>query len=140
MILKLEHSADPAPEERAIILGLLASFNVDRAGPGGGAPLCLLLRDDRGAIAGGLWGSTLYGWLEVELLFVPEAARGTGMGAQLLARAEGMALAGGCIGAWLYTFKFQARGFYEKQGYEMFGAIEDNPPGGARYFLRKRFG
>ena len=39
----------------------------------------------------------------------------------------------------LDTFAFQAPAFYEKQGYTLFGTIEDLPPGHARYFLQKRF-
>src|SRR6516165_7091346 len=39
--------------------------------------------------------------------------------------------------AWLDTFSFQARGFYEKLGYEEFGRL-DYPPGHHRHFLRKR--
>jgi hypothetical protein len=40
---------------------------------------------------------------------------------------------------WLDTFSFQARPFYEKLGYEVFGQLEDYPRGHSRYFLQKRF-
>ena len=49
------------------------------------------------------------------------------------------AQARGCFGAWVDTFSFQARPFYEKQGYTVFGTIADQPPGHARHFLFKRF-
>ncbi len=39
--------------------------------------------------------------------------------------------------AHLDTFSFQARGFYEALGYEVFGRLEEYPPGHERYFLRK---
>ena len=29
--------------------------------------------------------------------------------------------------------------FYEKQGYAVFGVLRDNPLGGAKYYLEKRF-
>ncbi len=32
----------------------------------------------------------------------------------------------------------QARGFYEKLGYSVFGRLDDHPKGSARYFLNKR--
>jgi GNAT superfamily N-acetyltransferase len=88
---------------------------------------------------GGLWASCLYDWLAIELVFVPEHARRQGTGATLLREAEQAAKARGCVGAWLDTFSFQARGFYEKLGYRLAGEIADHPLRGARYFLSKRF-
>jgi hypothetical protein len=44
-----------------------------------------------------------------------------------------------CLGAWLDTFSFQARGFYERLGYTVFGTINDFPPGHSRIFMKKRF-
>ena len=42
----------------------------------------------------------------------------------------------GLAGAWLDTFSFQARGFYEKLGYEEFGRL-DYPPDHHRHFMQK---
>jgi hypothetical protein len=39
--------------------------------------------------------------------------------------------------AHLDTFDFQAEAFYLKGGYEMFGILDDCPPGHKRFFLRK---
>lgn len=75
----------------------------------------------------------------VELLAVPDALRGEGAGAALMKKAEALAVERGCVGAWLDTFAFQARGFYEKLGYAVFGEITDHPRQSARYFLSKRF-
>jgi hypothetical protein len=43
-------------------------------------------------------------------------------------RAEIRARERGCHSAWLDTFSFQARGFYEKLGYEEFGRLDCPPP------------
>jgi GNAT superfamily N-acetyltransferase len=86
-----------------------------------------------------LWGTCLYDWLAIELVFVPAQLRGQRVGSRLLKQAEAAAQARGCIGAWLDTFSFQAREFYEKLGYSAAGEIADHPRGGARYFLAKRF-
>jgi GNAT superfamily N-acetyltransferase len=43
----------------------------------------------------------------------------------LILKAEQEALSRGCHSAWLDTFEFQARGFYERMGYECFGALSD---------------
>ena len=52
--------------------------------------------------------------------------------------AEAEAVRRGCASAYLDTFDFQARPFYERLGYQLFGQLDDFPPGGSRYFLRKR--
>jgi GNAT superfamily N-acetyltransferase len=129
----------PTLDDRQIILDRLGAFNRHTAGPTGFGPVCIGIYDGEGALQGGLWGATLFAWLTIDLLFVPEELRGRGAGAELIARAEAEARGRGCIGAWLNTFSFQARGFYEKQGYRVFGEIADHPPGGARYFLQKRW-
>jgi ribosomal protein S18 acetylase RimI-like enzyme len=40
---------------------------------------------------------------------------------------------------WVDTFKFQAPGFYQKLGYEVFGVLPDYPRGRRCFFLHKRF-
>ena len=53
--------------------------------------------------------------------------------------AERLAIVRGCVGAWLTTFTYQARGFYEGLGYEVFGALEQSPADSTRLFMRKFF-
>ena len=130
----------PTDEDRAAILAPLAAFNRRHTRSGATGPLAILLKDGEGATIGGLWGTLLFGWLRIELLFVPEAMRGASVGTAVMRRAEAVAAERGCIGACLDTYSFQARGFYEKLGYNLFGTIEDCPPGGAHHYLQKRFG
>jgi GNAT superfamily N-acetyltransferase len=129
----------PAPEDRAAILAPLAAYNRAQVPESLREPLAVLLQDEEGATIGGLWATIAFDWLIVELLVVPEALRGRDLGTNLLARAEAIGRAKGCIGAWLDTFSFQARGFYEKRGYGVVGEIPDHPSGGARYFMARRF-
>jgi GNAT superfamily N-acetyltransferase len=90
-------------------------------------------------LLGGLWGGTSYSYLHIELLYLPEDLRGAGLGRKLMEQAEQEAIQRGCQGVWLDTFSFQARGFYERIGYTVFGTFEDYPPGHSRFFLRKTF-
>jgi hypothetical protein len=55
-----------------------------------------------------------------------------------MASAEKIALERGCVGSWLTTFSFQASGFYEGLGYEVFGRLENSPGENVRIFMRKR--
>ena len=129
----------PAESDRAAILAGLAAFNRDHADPGATGPLAVLISDDDGATVGGLWGTTLFRWLRIELVFVPAAMRGGAVGTAVMRRAEELAIARGCIGAYVDTYSFQARGFYERLGYGLVGTIADCPPGGAHHYLSKRF-
>jgi len=93
---------------------------------------------ESGEITDGLYGISYYGWLFIELLVIPERYCGQRLGTRLMQQAEAAACDRGCIGVWLDTFSFQARGFYEKLGYEVFGEIADYPPRMSRFWLRKR--
>jgi GNAT superfamily N-acetyltransferase len=128
------------PEMRKAIVDPLVAFNNSRISRREiHRPLVILLSDPASeAIVGGLHGATMFSHLWIDLLFVPEAMRGSGIGRTLMARAEEEALARGCLAAVLDTFSFQARGFYEKLGYTVFGILQDCPPGHRRIYLTKR--
>ena len=127
----------PAETDRKAIQDALVAFNRSKTTLRDYRDVAVLIRDEAGATIGGLSGYTSYGWMFVELLFVPEHLRGQNIGTKLMAQAEAHARSLGLVGIWLDTFSFQARPFYEKLGYSVFGTIEDYPPGGARYFLSK---
>ena len=131
----------PVPSARAAILRGLVHFNESQMNrPECHRLLAVLLSDpDTGETIGGLWGETLLSWLHVDLLFVPETLRRAGIGRRLMGEAETEAVRRGCIGAWLDTYSFQARGFYEKLGYSLFGTIDDMPHGHSRFFVKKQF-
>ncbi len=117
----------------------LGAFNAMRAGDDNYKPLAILIEDEgSGARQGGLWGESYYDWLLVKLFFIPEIWRGHGLGQRILGQAEEIARTRGCTGVWLDTFEFQARGFYERLGYVVFGTIEDYPKRYSRFFLKKR--
>jgi tetratricopeptide (TPR) repeat protein len=101
--------------------------------------LAIPIEDNAGVVTGGFWGCTLFQWLHVQLLFIPESLRGKGVGSALMAAAETEARKRGCIGAHVTSFSFQAVPFYEKLGYTLFGQLDDYPPGHNLIYLRKRF-
>jgi hypothetical protein len=53
--------------------------------------------------------------------------RGRGFGKELRKRAETYAVERGCTDAFLDTFSFQARPFYKKLAYRVFGTLENHP-------------
>ncbi len=128
------------PEESAwgIIGRGVAEYNREKAGDNKFERLCYTLRADDDEVVGGVLGETYWDWFFVDLLWVKAELRGRGYGRQLLARAEEEARTRGAKNAYLDTFSFQSPDFYKKQGYQVFGELEDYPPGHHRLFLRKQ--
>lgn len=106
-------------------------------GPRDWEAVCLSLRDAEGAIAGGVYGATTWGWLMIDGLWVDDALRGRGFGSRLLLAAEEIAIRRGCRGCWLGTFDFQARAFYERHGYTVFAELPGFPAGHSHDHLKK---
>lgn len=138
MTLRIESTHNPTEDEHQAILLPLRAYNASKAGITKPEPIALLVRDENQQILGGLYGRVFYQWLYIELLSVPESARGQGLGSRLMQMAEEHAREKACVGIWLDTFEFQAPGFYQKLGYSEFGQIADYPPGQKRFFFQKR--
>jgi GNAT superfamily N-acetyltransferase len=123
--------------EEASVRRELLAFNERHIGPADEQPVRLVARDDSGAVVAGLLGHTKWGWLYVEKLWLADEVRRQGLGSRLLTAAESIATDRGCTGATLTTFEHQARGFYEKLGYVLFGTLEGYPAGTRQYHLCK---
>lgn len=78
-----------------------------------------------------------WGLLYIDFLFVDEKHRGKNLGSQLLEYVENEAISLGAYLSHLDTFDFQAKDFYLKHGYEIFGILEDCPPNHCRYYFKK---
>ncbi|MCM5557483.1 GNAT family N-acetyltransferase [Pleomorphomonas sp. JP5] len=130
---------EPTADERDQLLKLLLDFNAphtshiaERTNLG-----ILLRRPDTAEIVGGLYASDEYNWLFIRYLIVPEALRGQGLGARLMAEAERVARERGYLGIFLDTFDFQARPFYLKLGFQLIGELDGDAQTPRRFFLKK---
>ncbi len=94
--------------------------------------------EDQGELIAGI-NAFIYHWkiLYIDVLFVAEDYRRQHLGQRLLSQVEVEAKAMGATLSHLDTFDFQAKDFYLKQGYEVFGVLEDCPPGHQRFYLKK---
>ena len=130
---------DPSAADEKLIFDGLDDFNLAAAPrPAEEQRFAVLIkRPGSGETIGGLTGKQMFDWLYINLFHIPEVLRGQGLGRAVLQRAESFARERCLVGVWLDTFEFQARGFYEKQGYALFGQLDDFPRGSTRYYLRK---
>ena len=100
--------------------------------------IAVYARDEDGKLRGGLIGNRQGEWLNIKYLWVSDETRGTGLGGQLMRAAEDEARQQGCRHALVDTFSFQARPFYEKQGYAVTMTLDDFPYAGIqRHYLSK---
>ena len=97
----------------------------------------LVLRDAEGDAVGGITGNTVWDWIQIGVLWIPDNLRGQGFGHLLLERAEELGRQRGCKFARLQTFEFEAREFYESHGYVVQSQTEDFPAGHTQFHLTK---
>lgn len=98
----------------------------------------VLARNSSGKVVGGIRAKAFWGYLCIELLWIDEMARGQGVGKRLVLDAEAFALQHGFLRSRVVTTSFQAKPFYEKLGYEVYGVLEECPEGCASYYLKKQ--
>ena len=140
MSLRIEIKEAPQEADYQAILAPLIEYNQAQTGRVGAEKLAILIKDETGKTEGGLYAKVSGQWLFVELLVVPEIARGQGMGSKLMNMAQALAREKGCQGIWLDTFSFQAPEFYLRLGFSIFGELKDYPVAGHnRFFMQKRF-
>jgi GNAT superfamily N-acetyltransferase len=96
------------------------------------------IKNESGSVIAGV-NSLLYCWgmLYIDVLFVEESYRGQQLGSILLNKVETEAKLMGASLSHLDTFDWQAKDFYLKAGYEIFGVLDECPPGHKRYYMKK---
>ena len=124
--------------QRQVVEEIINRRNVAITGHDQWYQVAFFVKTDDGEILGGLLGAIWAKRLSVGTLAVQEPFRGKGYGTELMKRTEQYAMERGCTDSWLTTFSFQARPFYERLGYRLFGALENYPEGHSLFFMTKR--
>ncbi len=76
--------------------------------------------------------------IHIRTFWLDESVRGKNLGTKLLREVEEEGKEKGATFAYLETFDFQAKDFYEKNGYGIFATL-DYPTGNTMYFMKKQF-
>lgn len=89
-------------------------------------------------VVGGI-NSVMYCWgiLHIDILWVSDSYRLKGIGTKLMEKVEQTAKQKGASLIHLDTFDWQAKEFYLKHGYEVFGILDDCPPRHKRFYMKK---
>jgi GNAT superfamily N-acetyltransferase len=126
------------PEVEHLLSAGLSAFNQQMSGINDRQALAVTVRDPvTHQVLGGVTGRTSLGMLFLDLFYLPESLRGSGLGSRLLSAYEDEGRRRGCRSAVLYTLSFQAPEFYEKRGWQRFGEVACDPEGTSRVFMSK---
>ncbi|WNN46108.1 GNAT family N-acetyltransferase [Winslowiella toletana] len=135
--MKLTVTATPSQQDLDEVKAGLVSYNSQYINMDEIKPIALFFTNEKHNKLAGLTGSTAGNWLRIDMLWVSDTLRGQGIGRQLIQAAEQEARARGCLYAQVDTASFQARPFYEKQGYQLRLTLENYPRVHQRYYLTK---
>ena len=96
------------------------------------------IKREGGFVIAGI-NSLMYCWgmLYIDVLFVDKNYRDQHLGSLLLSKVETEAKTMGASLSHLDTFDWQAKYFYLKAGYEVFGTLDACPPGHKRFYMKK---
>jgi len=98
----------------------------------------IFIRNKENKVVGGAIGSVFGGWLYISLMWIEESLRNQDYGTTLLKMMENEAVNLGCKHAHVDTYSFEAKPFYEKNGYTLFASLENYPEGHSKHFLKKK--
>ncbi|MBG2913531.1 GNAT family N-acetyltransferase [Proteus terrae] len=135
--MSLKITTNPTPNEINEIYEGLLTHNLRYIQMEQYSPLAVF-KEDNGKKIGGITGDILGNWLRIRYLWVDKAYRGQNIGTELLQTMELAAKEKGAKYAEVDTFSFQALPFYQKQGFVIFGTLENYPISDKKYYLRKK--
>jgi GNAT superfamily N-acetyltransferase len=96
-------------------------------------------KSESGKIIGGVVADVwqTWKWLYVQILWVDESYRGTGIGTALMDAIEAEGVRHGCTRARLTSWSFQSPEFYKRRGYIEYGLLPNFPDGFDDHLLWK---
>ena len=129
--MHIELSETPTKEDLNIISQGIKSYNqnhiTDDVVFEQDTNFSVFARNDNGDIVGGIRASAFWNYCIIELLWLSDETRGKGVGSALMEKAESYAIKKGFAYMRTETLSFQAKPFYQKLGYQVFGELHDHP-------------
>ena len=97
----------------------------------------IVVKSDNGNVIAGIEFETYWGRSFIHNLWVEDGFRKIGLGTELLARVEKVVKSKNCHGVEVSTMTFQAKEFYEKNGFRCIGKFENFTDGHECLFFSK---
>lgn len=135
--IEIQAQIDPRDEDLKIIDEGIDRYNLEKIGEQKYISVGSFARKN-GKMIGGICGNLFWNYLYIDMMWIEESHRKTGIGRQLIEAIEKLSIEHGIYRSHLCTASFQSVGFYEKCGYKIFGQLEDMPQGETEYYLYKR--
>lgn len=129
---------EPKAEDKKVMKEGMLAYHASKGHPRKTETYSVTLKDDKDVVKGMVIVSFLWNGMHIDSLWVDEAARGLGWGAKLMRIVEEEAIKRGCSIAYTDTFTWQAPGFYEKLGYELYGKLDNFPKGNSLSYYQKK--
>ncbi len=130
-------NGEPKVEDKRVMVDGMLSYHASKGHPRKTDTYSVILRDVNNAVNGMVIVSFLWNGMHIDSLWVDEALRGKKWGSSLLRAAEEEGIERGCTIAYTDTFTWQAPKFYEKQGYTLYGKLENFPKGNTLFYYVK---
>lgn len=121
-----------------IIYENLKKFNESIIGNYEAKPFIIYAENDVSEPVGGIKGDVFGTLCRVFTVWIDEQYRHRGLGRDLFTTLDRFAKKNNCAMIQLDTAEFQAKGFYEKLGYQVIAILPDNFMGYTSYILRKK--
>ena len=139
--MKIEVTSSPSKKDLTTLSEGIKSFNQehmpDEVVFEPDTNFAVFAKDEHGKVLGGIRANAFWNYCIIELLWLSKEVRGLGAGRELMNAAENFAKEKGFKHMRTETLSFQAKPFYEKLGFKVFGELPDYPKGHTTYCLVK---
>ncbi|MGJ8537090.1 MAG: GNAT family N-acetyltransferase [Parasphingopyxis sp.] len=137
----IETVSDPSEKDADVLSRGIIRFNSeaipDLEPPDSEKKFFVFAKSENGKVLGGIRATCFWNTLHIELLWLSEESRGMGIGKKLIEDAERHALQNQCENAFVETTSWQAKPFYERNGYKHMATLNNRPKGHASHYLSK---
>lgn len=131
-------NGDLKPEDKKVMVDGMLSYHASKGHPRKTEQFSIIIKTSHNKLVGTIIVSFLWNGMHIDSLWIKESLRNHDWGSKLLNLAEKEGVKRGCSIAYTDTFSWQAPQFYEKQGYKLYGKLDDFPEKNTLFYYYKK--